>query len=315
MIELIEKYIAWIILLVYILVLLGIDFFILHKKDSVPSVKKALYESLFFIGNALFFAGIVYWLYQSGLAENSNAIRPQRALFKYLTGYVIELSLSVDNLFVIAVIFANYQIPLKHQHKLLFLGILGAIILRAILISLGLILLDKFEDMSIVFGLFLLFTAFKMIAPSKSPTTLSEPKGIMKLFRFSHAFDGGKFTTRIDGKKFFTPLMAALITIEFTDLLFALDSIPAIFSITTDPYIVYSSNIFAIMGLRSLYFFLANMLEKFAYLKYAVFVILVFVACKLILSKWFEIPETISLIVILLSLALGVYISIRKRKV
>ncbi|MCK0131022.1 TerC/Alx family metal homeostasis membrane protein [Flavobacteriaceae bacterium F08102] len=309
-----ETYLPWIILISYILLLLGIDFFILHKKDRVPSVKKALFESLFFVLNALIFAGIIYWLYQSGLAENSGILSPQKAFFKYLTGYVIELSLSVDNLFVIAVIFANYKVPLKYQHKLLFLGILGALILRAILIGLGLILLHQFEVMTIIFGLFLLFTAFKMLKPADESTTLSEPKGFMKLFRFSNTFNEGNFTTQIAGKKFFTPLMAALITIEFTDLIFALDSIPAIFSITTDPYIVYSSNIFAIMGLRSLFFFLSNMLEKFAYLKYAVFTILLFVALKLILTQWVAVSEIISLLFILITLVIGIYVSIHKKK-
>lgn len=300
----------WIILVVYVLLLLCIDFFVLHKKDKTPTVKKAIFETVFFVCNALLFSGILYWCYSHALVDNPNNLTATNALIKYLTGYVIELSLSVDNLFVIAIIFTSFKVPSQYQHKLLFLGILGAIIFRAILISIGLVLIHKIHGMNIVFGLFLLFTALKMLKKEAEHHEHDEPKGIMKYFRFSKVIDGGKFVTMVNGKRVFTALFGALLTIEFTDLLFALDSIPAIFAVTTDPFIVYSSNIFAIMGLRSLYFFLANMLEKFIYLKYSVFAILVFVSLKLMTASWVDIPEWFSLLFIGLSLGIGVYISV-----
>ena len=305
-----ENTMPWLILLTYIFVLLGIDFFVLHKKDTVTSVKKAIYETIFFVSNALVFSIFVYWFYNNQFIDNPTQLTATNAVVKYITGYIIELSLSVDNLFVIAIIFTSFKIPSKFQHKLLFLGILGAIIFRALLISFGLVLIHKIHGMSIVFGLFLLFTAFKMLKTEEEPKPDAEPKGWMKFFRISNVLDGGKFTTVLNGKKVFTALFGALITIEITDVLFALDSIPAIFAVTTDPFIVCSSNIFAIMGLRSLYFFLSNMLEKFHLLKYSVFTILLFVSFKLITTGYLKIPEWLSLAVIVLALATGIIVSI-----
>ena len=304
----------WIILISYVMILLLIDFFILHKKNRVITVKRAIFETIFFIINALIFTGLIYYFYDNALVENVNNLKPTQAVVKYLTGYIIELSLSVDNLFVIAIIFTSFKIPKQYQHKLLFLGILGAIIFRAILISVGIILINKIHGMSIVFGLFLLFTALKMLKKEAEHKEIEEPKGLKKLFRFSKELHEGKLITKVNGKRVFTALFGALITIEFTDLLFALDSIPAIFAVTTDPFIVYSSNIFAIMGLRSLYFFLSNMLEKFMYLKYSVFSILVFVSLKLMTANWIDIPEWFSLLFIGISLAIGIYISTMKIK-
>jgi tellurite resistance protein TerC len=302
----------WIVLISYLIILLLIDFFILHKKNRETTVKRAIFETIFFITNALLFTILIYYFYDKGLVENASNLSPTQAVIKYLTGYIIELSLSVDNLFVIAIIFTSFKIPSKFQHKLLFLGILGAIVFRAILISVGIVLINKIHGMSIVFGLFLLFTALKMLKSESEHKEIEEPKGLKRLFHFSKEFDGEKYITRINGKRVFTALFGALITIEFTDLLFALDSIPAIFAVTTDPFIVYSSNIFAIMGLRSLYFFLSNMLEKFKYLKYSVFSILVFVSLKLMTAGFFDIPEWFSLLFIGISLGIGVYISMLK---
>ena len=299
----------WIILISYVLVLLLIDFFILHKKNRDTSVKRAIFETIFFITNALIFSGFIYWFYNISLVDNVNNLEPAQAVVKYLTGYIIELSLSVDNLFVIAIIFTSFKIPRQYQHNLLFLGILGAIVFRAILISVGLILINKIHGMNIVFGLFLLFTALKMLKKEAEHKEVKEPKGIIKLFRFSNELHDGKYITKVNGKTVFTALFGALITIELTDLLFALDSIPAIFAVTTDPFIVFSSNIFAVMGLRSLFFFLSNMLEKFVYLKYSVFAILLFVSLKLMTASLIEIPEWFSLLFIGISLLSGIYIS------
>jgi len=311
-----ENQLPWIVLIGYVIVLLALDFFVLHRKDKIPSTRKALLETLFFFANALVFSGVVYFLFKEGLVDNPNGYSATKAFMNYLSGYFIELSLSVDNLFVIAVIFTSFKIPQHHHHKLLFLGILGALVFRAIMISVGILLINKFHYMTVIFGLFLLFTAFKMLKKEKEHEKPHEPKGLAKLFRFTRIIDGGKFVTHdINGKRVFTALFGALITIEFTDLLFALDSIPAIFAVTTDPFIVFSSNIFAIMGLRSLYFFLANMLDRFKYLKYSVFAILLFVSMKLISAPWTEIPEWFSLMFIAISLIGGIYISLMKTEV
>ncbi|WP_046745143.1 TerC/Alx family metal homeostasis membrane protein [Kordia zhangzhouensis] len=309
-----ENSLPWIVLFVYVALLLCIDFFILHKKNKPVSSKKALYETIFFISNAILFGGILYWFYQNDLVANPNHLTPLDSIIKYYTGYIIELSLSVDNLFVIAIIFLGYKIPSQYQHRLLFLGILGAIVFRAILIGVGLILINKLHHITIVFGLFLLYTAFKMLKKEEQQPQFNENKGFAKYFNISNTLDNGHFTTIVNGKRVFTALFGALLTIEFTDLLFALDSIPAIFAVTKDPFIVFSSNIFAIMGLRSLYFFLANLLEKFSYLKYSVFAILIFVSLKLMVANWFEIPEWFSLLFIGISLAMGIWISILKMK-
>lgn len=308
----IEQYLSWGILLAYIFILLGIDFFVLHKKGTVTTTKKAIGETLFFAANALLFSGILYWLYNGDYTPSSDTLPPSEAVVKYLSGYIIELSLSVDNLFVIAMIFTTYKIPIQHQHRLLFLGILGALVFRAVLISLGLVLVHEVKGIGIFFGLFLLYTAINMLKKEETAEEYHKPKLINRLFNISPILDGDKLRTTVDGKKMFTVLFGALITIEFTDLLFALDSIPAIFAVTTDPYLVFSSNIFAIMGLRSLYFFLANMLEKFSYLKYSVFSILVFVALKLMTADFVDIPEWFSLLFIVISLLIGIWISIQK---
>lgn len=305
-------YTPWIFLIVYVLVLLFIDFFILHKKGTAPSMKKALWETLFFVTNAVLFSGVIYWFFDQGMLPNPESLSPSDALVKYFTGYVIELSLSVDNLFVIAMIFASYKIPIQFQHRVLFLGILGALIFRALLIGVGLSLIDAFAGVTIIFGAFLLYTAFKMLKEDDTDPHYKPQKGIAKWLNITSVIDGEKFRTTVDGKRVFTAMFGALISIELTDILFALDSIPAIFAITTDPYIVYGSNIFAIIGLRSLYFFLANMLEKFKYLKYSVFTILIFVALKLISHGYVHIPEWFSLAFIVLSLAFGVIISLQK---
>lgn len=302
----------WFILFGYVGVLLLIDFLVLHRKNKEISMRRSALETGFFVLNALLFSGLIYWLYNSGAIANAT-YGPAQAVVKYLTGYLIELSLSVDNLFVMAMIFASFKVPSRYQHRLLFLGIMGALVFRAVLIGIGLTLIEKIKGVEIAFGLFLLYTAFKTLKDEADHEEVHEPKGLSKYFRFNHV-DGGKFVTRKDGAWVFTSLFGALVTIEFTDLLFALDSIPAIFAVITDPFIVYSSNVFAIMGLRSLYFFLASMLQKFSYLKYSVFAILVFVALKLMSSQFFHMPEWFSLSFILMSLVIGVYVSLMRHK-
>lgn len=303
--------VPWTILIVYFLILLSIDFLVLHKKEKKSSNKRIIWETIFFVINAMLFSVYIYYAYENNWVDNLNKLSGTQSVVKYLTGYIIELSLSVDNLFVIAIIFESFKIPSQYQHKLLFLGIIGAIVFRAILIIIGLVLIHKIHSITIVFGLFLLFTAFKMLKKEDKPD-LEDSSFLTRFFGISNKLDNGYFRTEVNGKKVFTALFGALITIEFTDLLFALDSIPAVFAITTDPYLVLSSNIFALLGLRSLFFLLANMLEKFVYLKYSVFSILLFVGIKLICTQWVEIPEAFSLLFIGLALGMGIWLSIIK---
>ncbi|HMP28495.1 MAG TPA: TerC/Alx family metal homeostasis membrane protein, partial [Saprospiraceae bacterium] len=295
----------WSIFLVFILSLLLIDLVVLNKTNEVISNKKAAQQTLFWVLVAFSFSFVLFYIYKNDFIANPTKITPITAVSKYISGYLIELSLSVDNLFVIAMIFKSYNVPLHLQHRSLFWGIIGAIVLRGLAIGLGVILISKISWMAYIFGGFLIITAFRMITQKEEDTLESEEKNkskLHKLIPFSQNFDGDKFFTKENGKRLATPLFGALLMIEFSDLVFALDSIPAIIAITTDPFIVFSSNIFAILGLRSMYFFLANMLKKFKYLEYSVFAILLFVGLKLIAMHHFEVPEWFSLSFIGLSL-------------
>ena len=307
---------VWVLLIALVLGLLLFDLFVLNKKGEHVSNRKAAIETVFWVSIAIIFSGVLYWLYDAQIMQNQHTKGPLHAWYNYITGYLIELSLSVDNLFVIAMIFRSFKIKQDSQHKALFWGIIGAIVLRGVTIILGVKLIENFEWMTWIFGAFLLYTAFKMLKPENEEEE-EEKKGVSRvhrIFKISNKSDGDKFWIIEDGVKMATPLFAALIMIELTDLLFALDSIPAIISITEDPFIVFSSNIFAILGLRSMYFFLANMLKKFRFLKYSVFAILLFVALKLLLIQieFFHFMEWMSLPFIAVSLITGIIVSLLK---
>ena len=301
-------------LIIFIILLLFFDLFVLHKNDNI-SHKKTARETLFWVLVALSQSVVIYFIYKNDWVANPTNLTAKNAVMKYVTGYLVELSLSVDNLFVIAMIFKSYKIPLKYQHKALFWGILGAIVFRGIMIAVGVVLFNKLSWIPYVFGGFLIFTAFKMLYDELKgeDENMKESLGarlMRKYFKFSNNLDGNKFFTIQNGKKLATPLFAALILIEFTDLMFAVDSIPAILAITQDALLVFCATIFATLGLRSMYFFLANMLEKFHYLKYSVFAILLYIGIKLIMMHHYDIPEWLSLGVIILSLAAGVIFSL-----
>ena len=305
----------WAALIVLIFVLMAFDLLVLNKKGEHITNKRAAVETIFWVSVAFLFSGVVYWIYDAGYMSHHSTESAVQAYYNYTTGYLIELSLSVDNLFVIAMIFASFRIHPVNQNTALVWGIIGATILRRLEIGLGVKLIENFEWMTYVFGGFLLFTAIKMLLPEKEESEEEKkPNWISKIFKISKKSEGDKFWIVEDGVKMATPLFAALIMIELTDLLFALDSIPAIISITEDPFIVFSSNIFAILGLRSMYFFLANMLKKFRFIKYSVFAILVFVALKLLLIdvEYFHFMEWASLPFIALSLIVGIIVSIVK---
>ncbi|KXO00260.1 membrane protein [Aequorivita aquimaris] len=305
--------IVWGIFIAFIILFLALDLGVFNRTPHVIKTKEAAIWTTVWVTLALGFSGVIYWLFKDGLVENPTNLAPDVAVLKYITGYLIELSLSIDNVFVIAVIFSSFAIPQKYQHEVLFYGILGAIVFRALMIFFGVALINKFDWIIYVFGAFLLFTAFRMLTHKESefdPKKSKMFRFMKKLFPVSYKMDGDKFFIKRMGVKAATPLFVALIIIELTDILFALDSIPAILAITADPFIVFSSNILAILGLRSMYFLISRMLTKFRYINYSLVVILAFVGVKMILSHNVEIPEWLSLGVIGVSLASGIIASV-----
>ncbi|WP_347374727.1 TerC family protein [Aequorivita sp. Q41] len=305
--------IVWVIFIAFIILFLALDLGVFNREAHVIKTKEAAIWTSIWVTVALGFSGVIYWLFKDGLIENPTNLTPELAVLKYITGYLIELSLSIDNVFVIAVIFSSFSIPKKYQHEVLFWGILGAIVFRALMIFFGVALINKFDWIIYVFGAFLLITAFRMLVHKEEEFDPKKSKlfrFLKRLFPVSYRMDGDKFFIRRMGVKAATPLFVALIIIEFTDILFALDSIPAILAITADPFIVFSSNILAILGLRSMYFLISRMLTKFRYINYSLVVILAFVGVKMILSHNVEIPEWLSLGVIGVSLAGGIIASL-----
>lgn len=303
----------WIAFIGLILLFLALDLGVFNKHEHVIKTKEAAIWTTVWVTVALSFSGVIYWLFSDGLIENPTGLTPNKAVLKYITGYLIELSLSVDNVFVIAVIFSSFSIPPLYQHRVLFWGILGAIVFRAIMIIFGVALINKFSWIIYVFGVFLLFTAYKML---RSDDTNFDPKNsfifrqLKRFFPISTQFHGHDFFIKKMGITAATPLFVALVIIELTDILFALDSIPAILAITADPFIVFSSNILAILGLRSMYFLISRMLEKFRHINYSLVVILAFVGVKMLLSHQVEFPEWLSLTVIAVSLIAGILASV-----
>jgi tellurite resistance protein TerC len=264
----------WIGFNLFVLLMLALDLGVFHKKSKEISIKEALTWTSVWVFMAFLFNVFVY--YQLG----------QEKAFEFFTGYLIEKSLSVDNIFVIILIFGYFNVPSAYQHKVLFWGILGALIMRVAFIFAGVELIHKFHWIIYVFGAFLVYTGIKIstqgdikLDPEKNPVV----KLVRKLFRVTPTFEGDKFFTRKNSFLYATPLFVVVVMIEFTDLVFAVDSIPAILSISDDPFIVYTSNVFAILGLRSLYFALAGIDKYFIYLKYGLSAILVFVGLKMCL--------------------------------
>ncbi len=305
--------IVWIIFIAFIIICLALDLGVFNRNPHVIKTKEAAIWTTIWVTIAMAFSGVIYWLFAEGLVENPTHLTPNLAVLKYITGYLIELSLSIDNVFVIAVIFSSFAIPQKYQHEVLFWGILGAIVFRALMIFFGVALINKFDWIIYVFGAFLLFTAFRMLTHKESefdPKKSKMFRFLKKLFPVSYKMDGDKFFIKRMGIRAATPLFVALIIIELTDILFALDSIPAILAITADPFIVFSSNILAILGLRSMYFLISRMLTKFRFINYSLVVILAFVGVKMLISHNVEIPEWLSLGVIGLSLAGGIVASL-----
>lgn len=310
---------VWILFFALVFVILALDLGVFNKTPHIISSKEASKWTGIWVTLSFLFSGVIYWLYGTDYINNPTALSQTDAALKFITGYLIELSLSVDNIFVIAVIFASFKIPQKYQHRVLFWGILGAIIFRGLMISFGVIIINKFTWTTYLFGAFLIFTAIKMYFSKEEddfePKDSFVYKTLGKIIPITSEHDKEKFfILNHKGKKAATPLFVALIVIEVMDVLFAVDSVPAILAITSDPFIVFSSNIFAILGLRSMYFFLANMLEKFSYLEYSLIAILTFVGVKMIAHDYIHIPEWASLGFIALALLVGVLYSLHKAK-
>lgn len=302
----------WIIFISFVVLALVLDLGVFNRNPHVIQTKEATIWSVIWILCALAFAGVIYYAFEHDWIDNPTGLTPKGAVVKFITGYLIELSLSVDNIFVIALVFTSFAIPRKYQHEVLFYGVLGAIVFRAIMIIFGVALINRFDWIVYVFGAFLIITAGKMIFNKEGESDPKDSKlfkWINKVYPVTHEVENDKFFIKKDKVKYATPLFVALIIIEFTDIIFAVDSIPAILAITADPFIVFSSNILAIMGLRSMFFLISGMLDKFKYIKYSLVVILAFVGIKMILSHHVDLPEWLSLGVILLALLGGILAS------
>lgn len=295
----------WISFVVFILCVLALDLGVFHKKSHTVGFKESIIWSGVWIALAMAFNVIIlFW-------------RGQEDFMLFLTGYVIEKSLSVDNLFVFLLIFGYFKIPNQYQHKVLFYGILGALVMRAFFIWAGIAILKKFTWVIYIFGAFLLFSGIKMMIPHDENADLSQSWVIRvtrKFFHTTHELHGDKFFALENGKRLMTPLFLALIFVEFSDLVFAVDSIPAIIGITNDPFLVFTSNVFAILGLRSLYFALKGFADMFHYLKYGLAVILMFIGVKMLIVKWYHMPIAATMGVIFSVLLTSVLVSIYMKK-
>jgi len=308
---------VWIAFLVFIVTMVALDLGVFHRKDKVITIRSALAWSAFWIALALLFNILVYLLYENNYTWASLAtehLTGRQAAAQYLMGYVLEKSLSLDNIFVIAMVFSYFRVPLALQHRVLFWGILGAVVLRGVMIGLGVALINRFDWVTYVFGAFLLYSAVRMLLlrhenlePGDNPLVRLAKRWVP----MTHEFHGHKFLVKVDGKLVATPLLLALLLVESSDLMFAVDSIPAVFAVTRDPFIIFTSNVFAILGLRSLYFVLATYMEKFRYLKHSLVFVLAYVGVKMMLSNHYHIPDGASMGIIVGILLVGVLASIR----
>jgi tellurite resistance protein TerC len=287
----------WILFNVFVLLMLAIDLGIFHRQTKKVGFREALLWSAVWVTLALIFNAWI-WYSMGG-----------KPALEFLTGYLVEKSLSVDNIFVFVLLFTFFKVPEEYRHRVLFWGVIGALVMRAIFIAVGAVLIAKFHWIIYLFGAFLVFTGYKMFKKSAAdmhPEDNPLVRWFIKRGRVTNDYHGKKFFVNINGKKLATPLFLCLLSIEFTDLIFAVDSIPAIFAITDDPFIVYTSNVFAIMGLRSLYFALEGIITKFPYLRYGLAIILIFIGCKMLLVDVYKIPVVLSLGFIVVVITLSV---------
>ena len=279
----------WVLFLAVVTALLLLDLFVFHRKAHVVSIREALILSAFWIALALSFMVFVYFAYENhwfGLQIPDDDHDGADAVILFFTGYLIEKSLSIDNIFVIAIVFSFFGIPAVYQHRILFWGIFGALVTRGVMIGIGTLLIERFQWLLYVFGAILILTAVRMFSHKAEPDPTKNPivRLARRFFPVTDEISGDHFTLVRDGKRMLTPLALALIVVEATDIMFAIDSIPAIFAITADPFLVFTCNVFAMLGLRSLYFALAGILDKFHYLKISLAALLALIGVKMIMK-------------------------------
>jgi tellurite resistance protein TerC len=292
----------WPVLLGVIGAMLLIDILVVHRNAHEIHTKEAAIESAVWISVGLLFGLVVLWEFGS------------QAAGEYMGGYLIEKSLSVDNVFVWAVLFAHFQVPKMYQHRVLFWGIFGALAMRVGFIFAGVAIINSFKITLILFGLFLLYSGIKLLQTHDEGFDPAKSKAMKIFHRFvpsTDELDGQKLFTKVNGKRLATPLLAVLVLVEITDVIFAVDSVPAVLAVTNEQYIAFASNAFAILGLRALYFLLADMRDRFQYLQTGLGVILAFVGIKMTLSYWWHMPIAISLSVIAMILAVSIFASLR----
>ena len=335
-------FVPWLVFIGFVFIMLALDLGVFHRKSHVVGFKESLGWSAVWITLGLSFSGLVYFAYENhwcGLGMAVDAVdgllnNGKLAATKYLTGYVVEKSLSVDNIFVIAMVFGSLAVPARYQHRVLFWGILGALVMRGAMIGVGSALVQNFHRVLYVFGVFLILTAIKMLVmedKEEHPENNPLIRWIRKRFPITRNYHGQHFFVKAgsgnareaaepgaeivadpvveaapSGKWLLTPLAVALVLVEVTDLIFAVDSIPAIFAITADPFLVFTSNVFAILGLRSLYFALAGMIFNFRYLKPALSLILLVVGVKMLAAKWLKLWLGDSFNLVILAVILGI---------
>ena len=285
----------WLGFAVFVVVAIAVDLLVMEKQGAHKvTMKEAALWSVLWFSLSFVFVGLLWWYLDGAQGrEVANTVSMQ-----FITGYLVEKSLSIDNIFVFLMIFTYFSVPEQYQKRALIIGIIGAIVLRAALILAGAWLLATFHWLLYVFGAFLVVTGIKMwIAAGKEPEIADNPvlKFLKKHIKISDHFDGEKLTTVVNGAKLYTPLFVVLVMIGATDVIFAVDSIPAIFAITSDPFIVLTANIFAILGLRALYFLLADMASRFHLLKYGLALVLVFVGAKMLVAHWYKVPIGLAL--------------------
>jgi len=305
-----SNWIFWLVFNLFVLAMLALDLGLFQRKKHVVKLREAIGWTLVWITLAACFAVLIYFFGHTMVGH----ARPNSQLsLEFVTGYLIELSLSVDNLFVFLLIFRYFRVPRAYQHEVLFWGVLGALVMRAIFIVVGIALLNRFHWFIYVFGAILVYSGVKLllqkdkdIHPEANPVL----RGFRKLFRVTDDYQGEKFFVRRGLVLYATPLAVVLVLVETTDLLFATDSIPAVLAVTREPFIVYTSNVFAILGLRSLYFALAGMIEMFHFLHYGLSLILIFIGVKMLASNYFAIPIGVALGVVAGVLAVSVGLSV-----
>jgi tellurite resistance protein TerC len=292
----------WIVLLALIVLLLMIDLLVVHKEAHEVNTKEAAIESAVWIGCGLAFSFVIFWWFGG------------QATGEYVSGYLIEKSLSIDNVFVWALIMGYFRVPQKYQHRVLFWGIFGALVMRAIFIFAGIAVIERFDWVLYVFGAFLLYTAGKLVFTDNDHVDPGESKFLKLVNKFvktTDELDGQKLFTIKNGKRLATPLFSVLLLIEATDVIFAVDSVPAVLAVSREQFIVFASNAFAILGLRALYFLLADMHSRFVYLQQGLAIILAFVGVKMLIHTWYHIPTWLSLLVIALVLTASIGFSLK----